>query len=71
MDNVFEPAMAGDSFLADNFAWLVGTGSGAGFGLMILIAGVVSILTGLVGYIIPRIREIETLLPDHEGVLED
>lgn len=70
-DNIFEPAMAVESALSTSFGWLVGTGPGAGFGLMIVIGGIIALLSGLVGYVVPRIREIETLLPDHESILED
>lgn len=70
VDNWLEPAMAGDGALAHLFGGLVGTGAGAGIGLMILIAGLVSIFTGLAGFAIPVVRDIEKLMPDHEGTEE-
>ncbi len=66
VDNVLEPAMSTQSVLADIFGPLVGTGAGAGFGLMILIGGAISIFTGLIGYLHRGIRNIEQILPDHE-----
>jgi len=63
-DRVFEPAMGTGGALADMFGWLVGTGPGSGFGLLILLCGVGGTLVGLAGYLIPTIRNIDTLLPD-------
>ncbi len=65
-DNVFEPAMQPDGVLAPMFGWLVGTGAGAGMGLMFVIAGLVGVAVGFGGYLFPAIRNAETLLPDHE-----
>jgi hypothetical protein len=68
VDKVFEPALTSASPLNDLLGGLVGAAPGAGTGLVILIGGVVSIVTGLLGYAVYRIREIETILPDHEAV---
>jgi MFS family permease len=66
-DNVFEPASAPGGWLADSLGSLIGTGPGAGIGFTILIGGLISILVGLASYAIPRIREIETRMPDAES----
>ena len=63
-DQVFEPAMRTDGFLASKFGWLVGTGPGSGFGLLILLCGIGGTLVGITGYLIPSIRNIDQLLPD-------
>ena len=63
-DRVFEPAMRTGGVLVDTFGWLVGTGPGSGFGLLILLCGVGGTLVGLSGYLIPSIRNIDQLLPD-------
>jgi MFS family permease len=65
-DRIFEPAMGTGGTLATLFGWLVGTGPGSGFGLLILLCGVGGTLIGLAGYIIPSIRNIDTLLPDFQ-----
>jgi MFS family permease len=65
-DFVLEPAMRTESALSNTFGWLVGTGPGAGMGLLMLICGVLIALVGVVGYFIPVIRKAEDLLPDHE-----
>jgi hypothetical protein len=63
-DQIFEPAMGTGGALATVFGWLVGTGPGSGFGLLILLCGVGGALIGLAGYLIPSIRNIDVLLPD-------
>ncbi|MCP4420986.1 MAG: MFS transporter [Chloroflexi bacterium] len=65
-DNMFEPAMQPDGVLAPLFGWLVGTGTGAGMGLMFVIAGLVGAAVGLGGYLFPSVRNAEDLLPDHD-----
>ncbi|MGB2982398.1 MAG: hypothetical protein WBC63_00885, partial [Candidatus Bipolaricaulia bacterium] len=49
------------------FGWLVGTGPGAGMGLMMVFAGAVGVILGLSGFIIPSIRNLERLIPDCEN----
>jgi len=63
-DQIFEPAMAEGGSLVNLFGWLVGTGPGSGFGLLILLCGVSGILVGLSGYLVPDIRNIEKSMPD-------
>jgi len=66
-DRIFEPAMGTGGALANMFGWLVGTGPGSGFGLLIFLCGVGGTLIGLAGYLIPSLRNIDTLLPDFRG----
>jgi DHA3 family macrolide efflux protein-like MFS transporter len=63
-DQIFEPAMGTGGALASTFGWLVGTGPGSGFGLLILLCGIGGTLIGLAGYLIPSLRNVDTLLPD-------
>jgi DHA3 family macrolide efflux protein-like MFS transporter len=63
-DRIFEPAMGTGGALANMFGWLVGTGPGSGFGLLILLCGVGGTLIGLAGYLIPSLRNVDTVLPD-------
>jgi DHA3 family macrolide efflux protein-like MFS transporter len=65
-DFVLEPAMRTASPLASTFGWLVGTGPGAGMGLLMLICGILCTLVGLAGYFFPSIRNVERILPDHD-----
>ena len=69
-DRVFEPAMQAGGSLAPVFGGLVGTGPGAGMGLMFVIFGVIGVMVGFAGYAFPAIRDAEELLPDHVGAAE-
>jgi DHA3 family macrolide efflux protein-like MFS transporter len=66
VDHVLEPAMAESGSLAPVFGWLVGTGTGAGIGLLFACTGLLAALTGLSGYLFPVVRNAEGMLPDHE-----
>ncbi|MGD8814277.1 MAG: MFS transporter [Anaerolineales bacterium] len=65
-DYVTEPAMAIESGLSKTFGWLVGTGPGSGMSLQYLASGLAYISIIIVAWFIPRIRNVETLLPDHD-----
>ncbi len=65
-DFVLEPAMRGPSALTSAFGWLVGTGPGAGMGLLIILCSLGIALVGLAGYMAPAVRNVEDVLPDHE-----
>jgi hypothetical protein len=67
-DYVLEPAARAYTGLPAAFAWLVGTGPGAGMGLLIVLCGLLSSLVGLVGYFIPSIYHAESILPDHDAI---
>jgi hypothetical protein len=66
-DKIFEPAMNQGGALVDTFGWLVGTGPGAGFGLLIFLCGVSGTLVGLSGYLVADIRNADKLLPDYQA----
>jgi len=63
-DRVFEPLMAGNSALARALAPLVGTGPGAGMGLMFVIFGVLGAVATVAAFAYRPIRDIEKILPD-------
>jgi MFS transporter, DHA3 family, macrolide efflux protein len=65
-DNVFEPGIQTGGALA-RFQGLVGTGPGAGMGLLIFLAGLGGMLIILGGYTFRSIRCIEDRLPDYDG----
>ncbi len=69
-DYALEPAMRSEGPLTQLFGWLVGTGPGAGMGLLLVICGLLASAVGLVGYFIPAIRYAEDLLPDHKEAEE-
>jgi len=71
VDYVLEPAMVEDGSLAATFGWLVGEGAGAGTGLLFVVTGLLGALTGLSGYLFPVVRDVETILPDHEAAAQE
>ncbi|BAY91140.1 MULTISPECIES: MFS transporter [unclassified Tolypothrix] len=67
-DRIFEPAMMPGGSFAPLFGSIFGTEKGAGMALMYVISSLGLLLVGISGYVIRRIREIETILPDYEDV---
>lgn len=65
-DRIFEPAMKPGGPLVGVFGWLVGTGPGSGFGLLILICGIGGTLIGLSGYLVKDIRDLDQQMPDYQ-----
>ena len=65
-DLVFEPDMTTSSALSQRFSWLVGRGPGAGMALEIVLCGIATALVGLSGYLFRAVRNVESLLPDHD-----
>jgi MFS family permease len=68
-DKLFEPAMAEGGAWAGAFGWLVGTGPGAGMGLMFVFTGLLGAAVGLGGYLFPAVRNVEDIMPDHDANL--
>jgi len=64
-DVVMEPAMREGGSLVPVFGWLVGVGPGAGIALIFIAGGLSGFVLALAGYLIPAIRNVESLLPDH------
>lgn len=65
-EGIFEPAMQEGGQLVNYFGWIVGTGPGSGFGLMILLCGLAGTLVGLSGYFVSAIRNVDVILPDFD-----
>jgi len=69
-DRVFEPAMQAEGSLVTLFGGLVGTGPGAGMGLMLVLCGLLGVAVGLGGYAVRAVRDIEGILPDYDSAKE-
>lgn len=65
-DKILEPAMQAGGSLAARFGWLVGTGPGAGMSLLFVFGGLGAACVAVGGYLVPVIRNVEKLLPDHD-----
>lgn len=66
-DSLFEPAMDIGGPLAGTVGELIGSGPGRGIGLIYVVAGAATVAIALIGWSLPRIRNIETELPDLAG----
>ncbi|HZZ90514.1 MAG TPA: MFS transporter [Caulobacteraceae bacterium] len=62
-DRIVEPAIRSPGWKA--VAWLVGTGAGAGMGLLPVLGGLATTAVALVAYASPSLRRIEAALPDY------
>ena len=69
-DFVFEPAMQVGGPLVPLFGWLVGSGPGAGMGLIVLGCGLAGLVSSLGAYLVPIVRDIELILPDYVAEAE-
>jgi MFS family permease len=63
-DRVFEPMLAADGALAGSVGRLIGTGPGRGIAFLFLLTGVGTALLAAVGWLSPRVRHVETEIPD-------
>jgi MFS family permease len=63
-DRFFEPVMRSGGAWTGVFGWLVGSGPGAGYGLMIFLCGIGGTLVGLWGFLSPSIRKADKTMPD-------
>jgi MFS family permease len=68
-DLVMEPAMQREGVMAALFRPLVGSGPGSGISVIFIVCGILASLVGLAGYLVPVVREAETILPDHDGAI--
>ena len=63
-DHVFEPLLDIDGPLANSVGQIIGTGQGRGIGLLYIILGTIILLATAVAFLHPRLRKIDTELPD-------
>ncbi|MEJ2211893.1 MAG: MFS transporter, partial [Anaerolineae bacterium] len=69
-DYVMEPAMGQGGALAGTFGRLVGTGPGAGMSLLFVLTALAGLAVMAGAYFIPMVRNVEDILPDHEGAAQ-
>ena len=69
-DGLFEPGMQPGGFLVAWFGSLYGTGDGRGLAVMAGMYGTLTLLAVILAIMHPRIRNLETELPDCEVVAE-
>ena len=66
-DKVMEPAMQSGGNLAAFLEPVVGSGPGSGMSVIFIVGGILASLVGLGGYLVPAIRNAESILPDHDA----
>ncbi|MDJ0665529.1 MAG: MFS transporter [Acidimicrobiia bacterium] len=66
-DNLFEPAFASGGGLASSVGEIIGTGPGRGIGFLFILGGIGIAVLAVIGWTQPRVRNIETELPDLAG----
>ena len=64
VDKVFEPLMSANGALAGTIGQVIGVGDGRGIGLLFIVVGGLTILITIAAYQYPRLRLVETELPD-------
>jgi MFS family permease len=69
-DFMFEPAMMPGGALAGALGWLVGTGPGAGMGVLCVLSGILGTLISLGAYAFRTVRNAEDILPDHDAAAD-
>lgn len=65
-DFVFEPGMQSNTLMASTAGRVVGMDPGSGMSLMWIIFGTLAFATSIGSYMIPIIRNVEDILPDHD-----
>lgn len=63
-DKVFEPLMAEGGALTGSVGSVIGTGTGRGIALLLIVMGIITLIATLKAYLSPRILYVETELPD-------
>lgn len=66
-DRVFEPGMLHNSTWQALFSGIVGSGPGAGIGLLFVVSGVLTALVGVGAYLLPKVRDVEVIMPDFDA----
>lgn len=66
-DRVFEPAMRAGGGLSGSLGRVIGTGPGRGVGLMLMTGGLVQVAVAIAAFAAPRLRNLETEVPDAEA----
>jgi len=64
LDRVLEPALSEGGALASSVGEVIGTGPGRGAGFLMVVMGLAAIILSLVAYSYPRLRHLESELPD-------
>ncbi len=64
VDQILEPAMVEGGTLANSIGRFIGSGSGRGGAVIFIVMGLLVVIASLLAYLHPRVRNIETEIPD-------
>ena len=64
VDRIFNPLMAENGLLADSIGRFIGVGLGQGIALLLILLGIVNLIAVAIACREPRLRNLETELPD-------
>ncbi len=67
-DRAMEPAMLSQSGIGSTFGWMVGNEAGSGMALQFIFSGVLYLIICSLAWFIPAVRNVETILPDHDDL---
>lgn len=70
-DGIFVPLMGGESVLSDFLAMFTGREEGSGYAALFVVLGIITILMGIVGWLVPTLRHLERDVPDAEGIPDE
>jgi DHA3 family macrolide efflux protein-like MFS transporter len=71
IDYVFEPSMKDNGFLAGSLGYIFGVGEGRGMGFFISLVGISWAMTAVLLYLHPRVKNLESELPDNNVAAKD
>jgi DHA3 family macrolide efflux protein-like MFS transporter len=63
-DLAFKPLLSVGGPLAGTVGHIIGVGPGRGIALLFIVFGIITVLITLAGYLYPRLRLVESELPD-------
>jgi hypothetical protein len=66
-DGIFGPLLEIDGGLATSVGSMIGTGPGRGIGFIFILGGIGTVALAIAGWSMPRVRNLETKLPDLAG----
>ncbi|WP_036481841.1 MFS transporter [Myxosarcina sp. GI1] len=69
VDNFLNPLMARNGFVAELVGRFINTGMGQGVSLLLVLLGIVNLITVAIAFREPRLRNLETELPDKNQFL--
>jgi MFS transporter, DHA3 family, macrolide efflux protein len=70
VEKIFDPAVQNGGF-AQGITKFIGTGDGRGIGLLFILLGLGWIVTSLVVFLNPRVRGLESEIPDAASTIND